>query len=248
MKKLIIIITLLPLCVKSQSVKHSVFLAPNFSFYASSNSEGYPNKAIKPINYWNWGASAGYKIEYYFPKTFAVGTSIEYLLTRAELYTDCYCFHTMDRNITIRNLITANSIDVPIYFKIKTNKNENRFTYFQSGIGLNWLFNAHRKVESETDFLNNKEPLRTQIANESFSLKNNNSNELGTFLQLGVGQAFQIEQINFFTELSYRQDINSWIYKTFETPDGVKEFPMQRQSILLKIGIVFNQKGKESQP
>lgn len=248
MKKLFIIITLLPLLAQSQSVRHSVFLAPDFSFYASSNSEAYPNKGIKPINYWGVGALAGYKIEYYFPQTLAIGTSIEYLLTRAEFYTDCYCVHTMDRNIWIRNLITANSIDIPIYFKIKTNKSENHFTYFQSGIGLSWLFNAHRKVESETDFLNNKEPLRSQIANESFSLNNNSSNNLGTFFQFGIGQNFQVKELNFFAELLYRQDINSWIYKTIETPDGVKEFSIQRQSILLKIGITFNQQKKESQP
>jgi hypothetical protein len=248
MKKIFIAISILPLLAEAQSITHSVFLAPNFSFYASSNSEVYPNKGMKSINYWNFGAVAGYRMEYYFPKIFVVGTSIEYLLTRAELYTDCYCFHTMDRNISIRNFITANSIDAPIYFKLKTNKNENRFTYVQSGIGLSWLFNAYRNVKSETDFLNNKEPLRTQIVNEPFSLQNNNSNKLGSFFQFGIGQSFQIKQINFFAALSYRQDINSWIYKTVATPDGAKEFPIQRQSVLLKIGIAFNQKKKESQP
>lgn len=247
MKTIFIVISLLPLLGQAQSLNHSVFLAPNFSFYASSNSEAYPNKAIKQIKYRNWRAAAGYKMEYYFPKTFAVGTSVEYLLTRAEIYTPCYCFYNIDRNVSIRNSITASSIDVPLYFKLKTNKNENRFTYLQTGMGVSWLFNAYRVVENETRFLMDNKPLRTQIVNEPFALQNNNGNALGTFFQFGIGQNFQIKQINIFAELSYRQDINSWIYKSVETPDGIKEFPIQRQTILLKIGIVFNQKKKESQ-
>lgn len=246
MKNLFIAINFLPLLTEAQSLKYSAFLAPNFSVYTS---EVLFQKAEPTLKYWDFGASSGFIAEYYFPKFFSVGTSIEYFLTRAELYTPCYCVHPHDRTVSIRNLISTHSIDVPIYFKLRTNKNENRFTYIQSGIGLSWMFSAHRKVEIETNFLGGpKDYIREQVSNESFSLQNNNENKLGTFFQFEIGQSFQIKQINFFTELSYRQDINSWIYKTAETPDGVKEFSIQRQSVLLKIGVAFNQNKKESQP
>ena len=248
MKTIYITFLLLPLFVKSQSVRHSVFLAPNTSFYKSSNIEAYPIKWINPIRYYfDFGGSVGYKLEYYLPKTLSFGTSFEYLLTRAELYTPCYCAHTMDRTVSIRNQISAHSIDVPVFFKLKTNKKENHFSYFQGGIGLSWLFNAHRKVEIETNFLGGpKDYIREHISDRSFSLQNNNSNGLGTFFQIGIGQGFQIKELNFFTELFYRQDMNQWIYKTIpSTPyDIIREYPIKRQSITLKLGLFLNQNKK----
>lgn len=237
MRTILIIFMLLPLFVKSQSIRHSVFLAPNFSIYAS--------KALSQlIKYWNFGASSGYRIEYYLPKYFAFGSSVEYLLTRAELYNPCYCAHPMDRTVSIRNQISTHSIDAPIFLKLKTNKTENHFSYFQGEIGLSWIFNAHRKVEIETNFLGGpKDYIREQISNESFSLQNGNSNGLGMFFQLGIGQSFQLKKLIFFTELSYRQDINQWIYKTIpSTPyDIIREYPIKRQSITLKLGLFLNQ-------
>lgn len=238
MKTIFITFLLLPLFVQSQSLRYSAFLAPNFSIYTAKD-------LTQTIKYWNFGASSGYRIEYYLPKTLSFGSSVEYFLARAELYTPCYCGpYTADRTISLRNLISTHSIDVPVFLKLRTNKKENHFSYFQGGIGLSWLFNAHRKVEIETNFLGGpKDYIREQIANESFSLQNDNINGLGAFFQLGIGQSFQIKKLIFFTELSYREDINQWIYKTVpSTPyDIIREYPIKRQSITLKLGLFLNQ-------
>ena len=240
MKKLFIILILLPFFEQAQSLKYSAFLAPNFSGY---KSEFLTQIAKPPIKKWGFGASYGFITEYFFQKTFSIGTSINYFLTRAELYTPCYFPYITDRAISIRNLISTHSMEVPVFLKLRTNKNENRFTYLQTGVGLSGLLNAHRKVEIETNFLGGpKDFQREQISNESCSLKNNSGNGIGSFIQFGIGRNVQIKRINLFFELSYRQDLNFWKYKTLETPDGVKEFPIQRQGILLKTGIVFNQK------
>lgn len=240
MKKYILIFFLLPLFAKSQSIQQSVFLAPNTSYYSSSNSEAYPIKG-KPINYWNFGTAIGYKIEYYLPKIISVGTSVEYLLTRAELYTSSYSPYSMNKTFAIRNLISTNNINIPVYLKIRTNRNENRNTYIQSGLGLSWMFNAHRTVEEETnyDMINFKNPIRENIADESFDMKNENNTSLGTFFQIGIGHSFQIKKIKLSAELSYRQDLNYWVYKTLDTPIGIQEFPIKRHSISLNIGTSF---------
>lgn len=247
MKNLFIAISFLPMLVEAQSLKYSAFLSPSFSVYTS---EVLFEKAKPALKYWSFGASSGFIAEYYFPKTFSVGASIEYFLTRADLYTPCYCVHTADRTVNIRNMIATQSMDVPVLIKLRINKKTNHFTYLQSEFGISWLFYAHRNVEIESRFPGGfkSKYIREQISNESFSLQNNNGNKLGTFFQFGIGQNIQLKQINFFSELSYRQDINSWIYKTVATPYGVKEFSIKRQSILLKIGITFNNKKKESQP
>lgn len=245
MKKLFLIISILPILVEAQSLRYSAFIAPNFSIYTSEVLFQQTKPAFK---YWGFGASSSFIAEYYFPNFFSVGTSIEYLLTRAELYTPCYCVHTADKTVNIRNMIATQSMDVPVFIKLRTNKNVNHFTYLQSEFGISWLFYAHRNVEIESSFPGGSKSkyIREQISNESFSLQNNNDNKLGTFFRFGIGQNFQLKQINFFTELSYRQDINSWLYNAVETPYGVKEFSIKRQSILLKIGITFNNKKKES--
>ncbi|MEI6091685.1 MAG: outer membrane beta-barrel protein [bacterium] len=242
MKKYILILILLPLFAKSQSIQQSVYLAPNSSYYSSSNTEAYPNGGMKPINYWNFGTAVGYKIEYYLPKIFSLGTSVEYLLTRAELYTHGLGPYTADRTVAIRNLIATNNIDIPLYLKIRTNSKENRFTYIRGGIGLSWMFNAHRKVEEETNFDMHyfKNPIRKKIADESFVLKNENNTQFGTFFQIGIGHSFQLKKINLSAELSYRQDLNYWIYKTLDTPIlGIQEFPIKRHSISLNLGSSF---------
>lgn len=240
MRYIIVTILLLPILTQAQTFKHSFFAGPNFSFYTSKDSEIHAPSSILPSKCWNIGTFGGYILEYNFPKTIILGTSIQYLNINAKFNTPCYCFHPHDRTVNIGNTVSTHNIGIPLYFKLKTNKIN--YTYFTGGFGINWLFSAHRKVENAVNFLHQKEPIITEIANESFTLKNSSNNQLGTFFQIGIGQKFQVKRINFFTELSYRQDINSWLYKTVETPDGIKEFPIKRQSINLKIGIFLKNK------
>jgi hypothetical protein len=242
MRRLLIAVLLFPLVVKSQSFGHSVFIAPNATLYRSSSSEAYSAPSIHPIGYRSGlGGSVGYRLEYHLPKTLSWGASLEYLLTRAKLYTSCDCIHTADRTVSVRNLISAQSMDLPIYLKLRTNHKEDRLTYFQGGMGLSWLLAAHRKVDLETNFLGGPgDYIREELSNESFSIFSSRGSRRGTFLQLGIGQHFRIKESRFFSELAYRQDINSWVYRAIETPAGVKVFPLQRQSISLKVGMNLN--------
>ncbi|NOX45439.1 MAG: hypothetical protein GXO89_00495 [Chlorobi bacterium] len=131
-------------------------------------------------------------------------------------------------------------MEIPLYLKLKTNK-EN-YTWFTGGLGVSWLFSAHRKVSNVVRILNKDTPNITEIANEQFMLRNNKSNQIGTFYQIGGGQIFRIKQIKFFAEFSFRQDINEWIYKAIETPSGIYEYPIKRQSLRLKIGMYLKNK------
>ena len=239
MKNLLIIILLVPILAQSQNLKYSASFAPNLSGY----TKGWFQKGKPALRFLDFGVSSGFLTEYYFPKTFSVGSSLIYVLTRAKLYTPCNCVHPADRTVSIRNQILTHSIDVPVFLKIRTNKNENSFTYLDVGVGLDWLFHAYRIVENEVNFLHTyPDPIRTEITKESFVIENSKKNPFGTFFQIGIGQTFQIKQDNLFAEVYYRQDINSWVYKTYETPDGIKEFPIKRQGIFFKIGYAFHKR------
>lgn len=98
-------------------------------------------------------------------------------------------------------------------------------------------------------YKNGKKLVRTEIKSGTISIQNRNDNNIGTFFQFGFGRFFNINRIICFTELSYRQGINRWIYKPIQlinTPFFIGEYPIYRQSIVLKIGIFFNSKPDES--
>lgn len=245
MRHILAIILLFPIFAQGQTFKHSLIAGSNFSYYSSSDTEVWPtfiyinSRPVKYIDFGDFGGSLGYRLEYQLPKTLAVAISLEYLYTQATFNTRCYCNYTWDRNVNISNAISIHSIDFPLHFKLKTNAIND--TYINGGIGISWLFSTHRKVDNEVYFFDQQTPQRTEIANGLFTLKNNDGKKLGTFFQVGIGQTFQIKQINFFAELSYRQDINSWLYKTIETSNGIKEFPIKRHGISLKLGVIFAQ-------
>lgn len=239
-----------PILSRAQTLKRSVFISPNISLYNFYNGRSYEIFGLK--EYLGWGGSFGYQLEYDSPKIINIGISAEYFLTRAKLFTYGY---SGIPEVFARNKISTHSIDIPVFFKIKFNRfveNINYYGYLYGGFGVSWIFFSYRKLENEYHGYNNESEsyiYRTKLVSESFSLKNNNNNGFGTYLQLGFGRNFKIKQTDFFTELLYRQDINKWIYRTNQLKPPyniIEEYPIKRQGIILKIGIYFNRKTKEN--
>ena len=224
-----------PVLIQAQTFRHSVFSGPNFSYFTSDDSWIGASGDDLSFEYWGVGFDGGYNLEYHFTKYLIIGSSIYFSSLNAKFNNHCYCVHTYDHTVYIKNSVSTHNIDIPLFFKLKTNKSN--YTFFLGGFGLNWLFSAYRKVDFVRDYLGKEEQYFTKLVGEKIILQNRSNNQFGTFYQIGVGQKFQVKKIKFFTELSFRQDISSWIYKTFETPEGIKEFPIKRQSISLKLGV-----------
>ncbi len=236
---IITVVCSLSFVAQSQSVEHSAFLGSNFSSYTLNNSETNSNKTL---DYWDVGAKAGYGFQYFFHKNIGIGTSIEYYLTRAEFYNTCYCAHPDDRTVEIRNQVSSHSIDIPASLRIKTNKTN--YTYLQTGLGISWLIYGQRKVEIETNFdlTQQEDPIREEIYNDSYSLRNKNNNGLGSYFLLGIGQNIKLKGVFLFVELAYRKDLNFWIYNTVPAAsyDIVRKVSIKRSGFILTIGISFN--------
>lgn len=235
MRSLFLIFIFIPLLGNAQQIRQSAFIAaPAYSLFNSSSSEVLPTPKKGSL-----GAGAGYSIEYYLPKTISFGSSIEYYFTRGNFYTPCYCVHTLDKTVRIRNNISTHSFDIPLYLAARTNRDENRSLFFKTGIGTSILVNAHRVVESEVDFLNGAPVERVEIKRGNFQLRNDNNNILGSFYLISVGHSFNIKNLHLFSEFLFRQDLNFWNYHTVESPDGIKQVPFKRQSFILKTGLLF---------
>ncbi len=216
-------------------MRQSAFIAaPSYSLFDSSSSEILPGPKKG-----SFGGGVGYSIAYYFPKTMSLGASIEYALISGNFYSDCYCGHPLDRTVSIRNNISTHSFDIPFYVNFRTNRNENQFLYLKSGIGSSILISAYRIVEREVDLLGRVPIERTEIESGYFRLKNENNNVFGSFFLIAMGHTFKIINLNLYSELLFRQDINFWNYQTVETPDGIKQIQFKRQSFILKTCILF---------
>jgi hypothetical protein len=249
LKSVIIVCLFIPYAMKGQSWQQSVFFGPNISFLSSSDSDAYPVKTNQSgfENYKVYGGIGGvigYSIFHDFPKTLTIGTTIELHSLKSEILTSCYCNQTMDKTIYVSNETTINSINVPMFIKLRSRKLN--YTYIKTGLGLSFLISADRQVQTVVNYVSAPyETTRTEAVKESFSLKNMNNNGLGTFYHLGIGQYFKIRKIIFFSELSYIQDINTWRFKT-STADE-KEIPIKRHGIFLKLGVMLKGNGKKTE-
>lgn len=184
------------------------------------------------------GFSTGIAFEHYMTRNLALGTALMYNYLQGEFYTPCYyCVSTADRIISTRNKISTNNLEIPLFLKLRLSKNENKYFYLQSGIAMNVLISARRIVEIETDLLNGSDIINEEIADESFSLLNKKNKSIGSSFHVGIGRTIPIKKMTFYSELTFRKDINYWNYYAYQVPSLVEEFPIKNSSLLLKIGV-----------
>jgi len=239
-------VLLSPFSLLCQSYSHTFYGATNYTFYQSTNNKAYPIKwsakrPVKKEDYAGFGASFGYRLEYQFPKILSIATGVGYFYTKAEFQTSCFfCgFHDLQVH---SNVISTHSFDVPITIKLRTpNKNQ---TYLISSIGVTNLSASNRNVSSQS--LSTDGRIKSvEIVNESFILKNERNNSVGTYYEFGLGQLFHIKKIKMLAEISYRNDLNNWIFYAV-LPHNVTHqnrqysFDIKRQSLLLKLGVLLN--------
>lgn len=231
---LVLSLIILPLSIHSQTVKQSVFLSPDLSYY------NVPKTYVSKIWILGLGGSLGYRLEYSFKNKSSIGISGEYFLTRSKIYTDD---HSGIPEVATRNLISIHSINIPLCFKLKLkNNDEETFNYFIGGLGITWIFYSFRKLENESSFYATKRKDRVlrKLTSGKFNLNNVNGNNIDFSFQFGLGRKFHIKNSEFYTEFMYFQDFNSWIYETnrIDPPyEKIREYPFFRQSIVLSIGM-----------
>jgi len=240
------VLLLYPFSLLCQSYSHTFYGGSNYTFYQSTNNKAYPIKwkarrPVKKEDYAGYGTSFGYRLEYQFPTVLSVATGVGYFYTKAEFQTTCfYCaFHTWRVH---SNVISTHSFDVPITIKLRTpNKNQ---TYLVFSVGVTNLSASNRNVSYKS--LSTNGLIETvEIVNEPFFLKNEQNNSVGTYYEFGLGQLFQIKKTKVLTEISYRHDLNNWIYYAVIPSHAIHHnnsysFDIRRQSLLLKLGVMLN--------
>lgn len=237
MKRLLLVLIVIPFLCHAQQVRHTAFLdAPSFSIFRSLGSESTSGSFLG-----SFGVGAGYGMEHHFPKRISLGISMAYSLSRGNFYTPCHCFRPQDIKVSIRNTISAHTIDIPVYINVRTNgnENENQFLYLKSGFGSSIMLSTHRVVEKEVDFLDGSSLKTEEIGRGGFQLKNGNNNIFGWFFSVAVGHSFRITNLDLYSELAFKQDINPWNYPMLENSDGLAQVKFRRQSFVLRTGILF---------
>lgn len=247
-------ILLCPFSLLCQSYSHTFYGATNYTFYQSTNNKAYPIKwnakrPVKKEDYAGFGASFGYRLEYQFPKILSIATGVGYFYTKAEFQTSCFFCGFHDWKVH-SNVISTHSFDVPITIKLRTpNKNQ---TYLIGSIGVTNLSAANRNVSVQSPNTDGQiESVESvEIVDEPFFLKNGQNNSVGTYYEFGLGQLFHIKKLKILTEISYRNDLNNWIYYAVNPPNGIHQianqdnaqfgFDIKRQSLLLKLGVLLN--------
>jgi hypothetical protein len=218
-----------------QKPQHSVLASVNFSTFSSTSDQIYSNKTHK------LGGGLEYRIEKMFNKQLSYGAGVGYSNINFVFHSNCYCGSPIPENFSShKNTIETNNVLLPLFLKLKLNKTEDSFFYFQVNGGLNWLFYSRRKVVEETSTIFGKESRLELIVDEKISFKNSNSNtSLGYYYSLAVGKQFRIGKNTFFSEIGLRNDINNWRYHLPATPLGETSASLKRISAQFSVGFIF---------
>lgn len=218
MKKLLTILLFIPCFIYGQSWKQSVFVAPECGIYFSHYDE-------KTLNEWKPGFSAGYNIDYYFPKApyFSLGASLEYL------YANGYSsFRDNSSLFVFDSYSRQHALELPINLKIGFHETKHLFTYLHAGIGASYLFLTSTKREN-------------RISGDVMYY-NRFGDRIGVFASVGIGQQFRIENRLFYVQAVYRQDLISALMAepSIRTADRVAYDYVNRRNFGLRLGFFLH--------
>ncbi len=239
---LFIIFLFIPLFGQSQTAEHSFFLAPGLSYYSTSDEAAYPYRRERNFEYQGGAGIGGYELEYHISSTLAFGSSIKYGIRRGKLYTSCFCFHIPEQRLSVRNLLTLHSLDVPLVLKLKDgSEDRNKATYFQAGLGLSHIFATHKKVEHEAFPMGNSDKVaRGELEEGYFSLRTKGGSPVVPFFQVGIGKRFPIGGRAFFVELVFDRDLRSLQYEAKGAfLKNKREVSLKRNLLTLQLGYIL---------
>ena len=225
-------------CISSfsfaQKFKTSVILSPGISWYSSMNPE-IKRKKI------GLGFSVGIREEFLYSNFFSIGMELQYVNTNGSFNSPGTVKTAIPEDqYGFLHRLTVQSIDAPLFLKLRTNSTITKGIYFYLGTGLSYIFHSERTVDSVPYYVY---PLARSanipsIASGLTRLMNKNNNPIGTAGMLGIGKCFSIKNKIFFIETKYRFDFNKWIYTTVHDP-VYKSFEIKRQCLLINAGMTF---------
>ena len=228
--------------VQAQGFKTSLLFSPGISWYSSNSKSSEVEKQTflieedKRMKFLS--GAVGIREEYFFSKVFSFGMELEYLYANDFFYSHYDISNIPEIHSRFRHLLSVNSLDLPLFFRLRTKSEVTKGISFYFGTGLSWLINADRDITLESGYIGFPPTEIIPVANGRVKIKNGNNNQLGTIGVLGVGKHFAIKNQTFFCEAKYRFDLNSWVYPTVSDPVN-SSFDIKRRCLLLNVGITF---------
>ena len=226
---------------QAQGFKTSLLLSPGISWYRSNSNSSeiekhtfQENKRLK----FSFSGGIGVREEYFFSKIFSLGMEFRYLYTNGLFYSYYSISNIPEIHSRFRHLLSVNSLDIPVFFRLRTKSEVTKGISFYFGTGLSWVMNADRDIVIESGHMGSPPTEIMSVANGSVKIKNENNNQIGTVGIVGIGKHFAIKNKTFFCEIKYRFDLNNWVYPTVGDPVN-SSFDIKRRCLLLNLGITL---------
>jgi hypothetical protein len=184
-----------------------------------------------------FGFLATLRGEYRISSMASLGLDFSFSRTQASFQTPDYQ-NTIPEVIHYqRNVVCHYSFALPLVLKIEK-KDKPKALYCYTGVGLNYALFTSREVDViQYPMQNPNSKQSTQVTNGSFTYLNNQN--LGAFMLIGIGKKMCLKNVNFFTEICFRQDHSSWAYPTWNDPVD-RQFKIRAHTLSLGLGTYIN--------
>ncbi|MFY9309918.1 MAG: outer membrane beta-barrel protein [Bacteroidia bacterium] len=188
----------------------------------------------------NFSFSTAVREELILPKLLSFATEVNYSRMRASFSSPSYEFNIGTRYSYYYHTLNMHSIDVPVIIKVRTKREVSKAGYFLFSYGVSYIASTKRHVELYRGNMNSEKPDEILPVSEGeMNLKTSKNGRIGTLAMIGLGKNFLIQNKQFFCELRFRFDTNSWMYPVSDyTPFG-STASLKRQSLLLNLGYSF---------
>ena len=223
----------------AQKFHTSIAVSYGVSKYLSTNKEVSTNNSA--VNNFGIGHyfSATISEEYYILNNTSIGIGLNYVNSKGNFTSPSLTNHSSIPEVHsgYLNVLTFNSLSLPLFFKVNTNKEITKGVYFYAGLGLSYFLTAKRSIDFVTTY--DSEPGKrdvSHIAKENIKLKSQDDNKMGRIGMLGIGKNILIKNRVFYSEVKYSIDLNNWTYPQISDTESLS-FDLKSQCLLVSIGV-----------
>lgn len=231
-----IFLSFMPLLATAQEFRPSVMLGGGTSWLNASGI-GVGHSGLMS-NSTNFGFSAVVREELTLPKLLSFATEINFSRMRGSFSSPSYEY-IPEKHSYYYHTLTMHSIDIPLIVKVRTKREISKAGYFLLSYGFSYVAATKSNVLLYKSDMNLDKDSVLPVSEGKTTLKTSKNGRIGTVAMIGLGKNFLIRNKQFFCELRFRFDTNSWMYPVSTyTPFG-STAALKRQSLLLNFGYTF---------